>query len=40
MYLIGHDGGHGPANLMVLLTFPYWAQQDEQKPGKTQKEGD
>lgn len=36
-YLICHDGGHGPANLMVLLTFPYWTQQDKQKSGNTHK---
>lgn len=38
-YLICHDGGHGPANLMVLLTFPYWTQQDKQKSGNTHKGG-
>lgn len=39
LYLIGHDGGHGSANLVVLLTFSYWAQQDKQKSAKTHKRG-
>lgn len=34
-YLICHDGGHGPADFMVLLTFSYWSQQDKQKSAKT-----
>lgn len=35
--LICHECGHGSANLMVLGTFPMWAQQQEEKPYMKEK---
>lgn len=33
-HLIRHDSGHGPADLVILMGFSFWSEQNKEEPGR------